>query len=62
MAELNPRIEKRIKNSISDEAIKDFILELLRLELEKGPRWNYSEIYDKNIEKFSSKYKFKENK
>lgn len=58
MAELNPRIIKKIKNSDSDEAIKDFLIELLELEFNNyRSRWSYSDRYDESIEKFSLKYK-----
>jgi len=60
MAELNPRIIKKIKDSNSDEAIKDFLIELLQLEFSNyGSRWGYSDKYNKSIEKFTLKHKRK---
>jgi len=63
MHDLIHRIEEKLgkREGLSQE-IRNFILEAVRMELEKGSRWNFSQEYDKLIEKFAEKYKFREGK
>ena len=57
MAQLNPRIINTIKDYKAEEPIKKFLIVLLEVEFANaGLRWNYSGLYDKYIETFSSEY------
>lgn len=63
MSDLIRRIEEKLRErkDLSEE-VRSFILEAVRMELEKGSRWNFSQEYERLIERFAEKYKFREGK
>lgn len=63
MHDLIRRIEEKLtkREGLSQE-VRNFILEAVRMELEKGTRWNFSQEYEKLIERLAEKYRFQEGK
>ncbi len=59
--DVNVRIIKKLRESKCDKTLTDFIIELVREEFEHKDqaRWNFSEVYDNKIKKFSKEYKVK---
>lgn len=57
MENINPRIIKKIWESSYDKNIKDFLISVIREEYghPEQEHWHYSDVYDKEINKYSSK-------
>lgn len=55
--DVNERIIEKIEKSEYEDSVKKFLIESIREEFSRGRRWSYTDVYDKNIKKYSKNYK-----
>lgn len=61
--DVNERIIEKIEKSEYDDSVKEFLLESIREEfLHYGRHWKYTDVYDKNIKRYSKDYKITKEK
>lgn len=55
--DVNERIIEKIEKSEYDDSVKKFLIESIREEFLHYGHWSYTDIYDKNIKRYSRDYK-----